>query len=76
MNIQKTVTIKEVAKARDKLLKTLAREKEKGLSEKDEQCYENLNELNESLLEWFYEEVQEAFDFDGEEDTESGGLVK
>ena len=68
MKIQKTVLIKEVASARDKLVARLEKMKDRGLSEKDEEAYENLQQLYEADLEYFIDEINDTFDFDGEEE--------
>jgi NTP pyrophosphatase (non-canonical NTP hydrolase) len=66
MNIQKTVSIKEVAKIRDKLIALIEREKKKPINPKGEDWDEQ--EQYEIACDWFIEELQEAFDFDGEEE--------
>lgn len=67
MKIQKTVSIKEVAKVRDRLIKLFG--KESKIKYSDEELKYNTPEmLHEADMEWVIEEIQNAFDFDGEEE--------
>ena len=67
MKIEKTISIKEVAKARDRLIKLF--EKEKKITYTQEELKYNTAEmLHENDMEWVIEEIQSALDFDGEEE--------
>lgn len=67
MKINKSVNIKEVAKARDKLIKLFQKESKIQYSE-EELKYNTPEMLHENDMEWVIEEIQSAFDFDGEEE--------
>lgn len=69
MKITKSVSIKEVAKARDKLIHQLEQAKKQKLSESElEYASNDVQEFYDDTIDWVIEETQTAFDFDGEED--------
>jgi hypothetical protein len=73
MKIKRAVTIKEIAKARDKLLKSIEKEQklfsEGKLTEKEqEELHNNPEEFIAGVYECIYEEIGDIFDFDGEEE--------
>jgi len=67
--IDKVVTIQDVGKVRDKLIKLL--EKEKGHNFTDQELkYNTPEEIQDNCIDWVIEEIQEAFDFDGDDEKE------
>lgn len=61
------VLLKEIAKIRDKLIKKL--EKEKGhIFTSEELKYNPPEEINDSCIDWVIDEINNSFDFQGEED--------
>ena len=63
--IQNVVKITDIAKVRDKLIGMFERDKKK--LDKYEEELDN-SELKECILDWVIEEVNDGFDFDGEEE--------
>lgn len=63
--IQNVVKVKDVAKVRDKLVKIFDKAKTK--TDKYEERM-GTAELKECILDWVIEEVNDGFDFDGEEE--------
>jgi hypothetical protein len=63
--IQNVVKITDIAKVRDKLIGMFERDKKK--LDKYEEELDN-SELKKCILDWVIEEVNDGFDFDGEEE--------
>ena len=65
MKIIKAISIKEVAKIRDSLIKKFVNESKTIVNPKGEDIDEQ--DIHEATLEWVIEEIESAFDFDGAE---------
>ena len=69
MKIEKTLRLKEVAKARDKLIKKFKKERDCELlpDELLELYDSSVEDIRKSILDFCIMEIEEFFDFDGEE---------
>ena len=71
--IKNVVRIVDVAKVRDKLVNLFNKEKSKMCKEEEEM---NNGELKECVLDWVIDEINDNFDFDGEEEELKQQLKK